>query len=159
MPDLRDVAKRVLVTLQGLIVPGDPDCCFRKALNSVVLLAQPRPDELVCSTLTGISHHGPTMTSSLPGSSIIMRACSMSLWTASRRIICYGMSYMRPMPTPIPQSRPMMSGGIDFARTFTSFTVVRGSRSMMKVGSEACSLPARAKSMAGRHGTRSWRRS
>lgn len=45
MPDLRDVAKRVLVTLQGEIVAGDPDCRFRKALNAVVVLAQPSPDE------------------------------------------------------------------------------------------------------------------
>lgn len=45
MPDLRDLAKRVLGTLQGLVVAGDPDCRFRKALNSVVVLAQPSPDE------------------------------------------------------------------------------------------------------------------
>ena len=46
MPDLRDIAKRVLGTLQGLIAAGDPDCRFRKALNAVVALAQPSPDEL-----------------------------------------------------------------------------------------------------------------
>lgn len=45
MPDLRDVAKRVLGTLQGLIAAGDPDCRFRKALNAVVNLAQPSPGE------------------------------------------------------------------------------------------------------------------
>lgn len=45
MPDLRDLAKRVLGTLQDLIVAGDPDCRFRKALNAVVVLAQPSPDE------------------------------------------------------------------------------------------------------------------
>src|SRR3954469_15301470 len=45
MPDLRDLAKRVLGTLQGLIAAGNPDCRFRKALNAVVLLAQPSPDE------------------------------------------------------------------------------------------------------------------
>ncbi len=45
MPDLRDVAKRVLGALQGLITAGNPDCRFRKALKSVVLLAQPSPEE------------------------------------------------------------------------------------------------------------------
>ena len=45
MPDLRDVAKRVLVTLQDLIAAGNPDCRFRKALDAVVGLAQPSPDE------------------------------------------------------------------------------------------------------------------
>ena len=45
MPDLRNVAKKVLTTLQLRIEQTDPDCRFRKALNAVVALANPSPDE------------------------------------------------------------------------------------------------------------------
>ncbi len=45
MPDLRDVSKRVLGSLQLQITAGDPACRFRKALNTVVALAQPSPEE------------------------------------------------------------------------------------------------------------------
>ncbi|HEY8333777.1 MAG TPA: SIR2 family protein [Tardiphaga sp.] len=45
MPDLRDTAKRVLTTLQSRIDQTNPDCRFRKALNAVVTLAGPSPEE------------------------------------------------------------------------------------------------------------------
>lgn len=45
MPDLRDIAKRVLTALQSRIDQADPNCRFRKALNAVVTLATPSPDE------------------------------------------------------------------------------------------------------------------
>lgn len=45
MPDLGDVAKRVLTGLQSRIEQADPTCRFRKALNAVVALAAPSPDE------------------------------------------------------------------------------------------------------------------
>ncbi|WP_035978116.1 SIR2 family protein [Bradyrhizobium sp. th.b2] len=45
MPDLRDVAKRVMIALQSRIQQADPNCRFRKALNAVVVLANPSPDE------------------------------------------------------------------------------------------------------------------
>ncbi|MDE1918782.1 MAG: SIR2 family protein [Sphingomonadales bacterium] len=45
MPDLRDVAKRVLVALQERIVVGAPDCRFRKALTAILVLAGPSPEE------------------------------------------------------------------------------------------------------------------
>lgn len=45
MPDLRDVAKRVMVALQARITQVDPNCRFRKALNAVVTLTTPSPDE------------------------------------------------------------------------------------------------------------------
>ena len=45
MPDLRDVAKRVLVTLQARIVVGAPDCRFRKALSAILALAGPSAEE------------------------------------------------------------------------------------------------------------------
>lgn len=45
MPDLRDVAKRVLVSLQARIVPGDLACRFRKALSAILALAGPSPEE------------------------------------------------------------------------------------------------------------------
>ncbi|MEC5293002.1 SIR2 family protein [Aurantimonas sp. C2-6-R+9] len=45
MPDLHDVAKRVLVTLQSKIVAGDANCRFRKALNAVLVQASPSADE------------------------------------------------------------------------------------------------------------------
>lgn len=45
MPDLRDVAKRVLVTLQARIDQSDPSCRFKQALEGVVTLANPSPDE------------------------------------------------------------------------------------------------------------------
>lgn len=45
MPDLRDVAKRVLTGLQSLIEQANPNCRFRKALNAVLSLANPSADE------------------------------------------------------------------------------------------------------------------
>src|SRR3546814_6465844 len=45
LPDLRDVAKRVLVTLQARIDQSDPACRFKQALEGVVTLANPSPDE------------------------------------------------------------------------------------------------------------------
>lgn len=45
MPDLRDVAKRVLVALQARIVAGDPHCRFRKALTTVLNNASPSAEE------------------------------------------------------------------------------------------------------------------
>jgi hypothetical protein len=45
MPDLRDLAKRVLSTLQGRIDQADGGCRFRKALNAVVTLASPSDAE------------------------------------------------------------------------------------------------------------------
>ena len=45
MPDLRGVAKKVLVELQAQVVAGDPNCRFRKALTSVVNQASPSPEE------------------------------------------------------------------------------------------------------------------
>jgi hypothetical protein len=59
MPDLRDVAKRVLGTLQGLIAAGNPDCRFRKALNAVVVLAQP-------TLPSGLNEHGVIAGASYP---------------------------------------------------------------------------------------------
>src|SRR3546814_1996031 len=38
LPDLRDVAKRVLVTLQARIDQSDPACRFKQALEGVVTL-------------------------------------------------------------------------------------------------------------------------
>ena len=46
MPDLRNLAKRVLLTLQGRIEQTDPNCRYRKALAAVVALATPSGDEL-----------------------------------------------------------------------------------------------------------------
>lgn len=45
MPDLRNVAKRVLVTLQMHIDQADPACRFKQALEAVVTLANPSPEE------------------------------------------------------------------------------------------------------------------
>lgn len=45
MPDLRDVSKRVMTALQSRIQQADPSCRFRKALNAVVTLANPSPEE------------------------------------------------------------------------------------------------------------------
>ena len=45
-PGLQQVVKRVLQFLQRQIVPGDPDCRFRKALSSVLELAKPSPEEI-----------------------------------------------------------------------------------------------------------------
>ena len=45
MPDLRNVAKNLLVGLQGRVVEGDPNCRFRKALTSVLTLAGPSSEE------------------------------------------------------------------------------------------------------------------
>jgi hypothetical protein len=45
MPDLRDLAKRVLVTLQARIDQASTTCRYRKALKSVVALAKPGDDE------------------------------------------------------------------------------------------------------------------
>lgn len=45
MPDLRILAKRVLLTLQGRIEQTDPNCRYRKALATVVALATPSDDE------------------------------------------------------------------------------------------------------------------
>jgi hypothetical protein len=45
MPDLCDVAKRVLFVLQARIVAGDPNCRFRRALNSVLIQASPSAEE------------------------------------------------------------------------------------------------------------------
>lgn len=45
MPDLRDVAKRVLIALQARIIAGDPGCRFHRALGAVVALASPSPQE------------------------------------------------------------------------------------------------------------------
>lgn len=45
MPDLLEVAKKVLVALQSRIESADPDCRFRKALKAVVVLASPSPEE------------------------------------------------------------------------------------------------------------------
>jgi hypothetical protein len=45
MPDLRKLAKRVLVTLQDRIDQADDDCRFRKALKEVVALATPSVEE------------------------------------------------------------------------------------------------------------------
>src|SRR3546814_19640931 len=44
-PDVRDGAKRVLVTLQARIDKSVPDCRFKQALEGVVTLANPSPDE------------------------------------------------------------------------------------------------------------------
>jgi hypothetical protein len=45
MPDLRDLAKRILLTLQTRIDQADGACRFRRALNSVVALASPSAAE------------------------------------------------------------------------------------------------------------------
>ena len=45
MPDLRDLAKRVLVTLQGRIDQADANCRYRKALATVVGVAGPSAAE------------------------------------------------------------------------------------------------------------------
>jgi hypothetical protein len=45
MPDLRDLAKRVLISLQARIEQADGGCRFRKALAAVVALATPSDDE------------------------------------------------------------------------------------------------------------------
>ena len=45
MPDLRDVAKRVLVSLQARVVAGNPNCRFRKALSAVLTHAGPSAEE------------------------------------------------------------------------------------------------------------------
>ena len=45
MPDLKSLAKQVLVKLQGLIDQVDKNCRFRKALNAVVVLASPSVEE------------------------------------------------------------------------------------------------------------------
>ncbi len=45
MPDLRNLAKRVLMTLQGRIDQDDGGCRFRKALNAIVTLANPSDTE------------------------------------------------------------------------------------------------------------------
>lgn len=51
MPDLRDLAKRVLTVLQARIAQGDPDCRYRRTLAEVVALAVPSEDEAA-----GIDH-------------------------------------------------------------------------------------------------------
>lgn len=45
MPDLRNVAKKVLSTLQSRIDRANAGCRFRRALDAVVALANPSPDE------------------------------------------------------------------------------------------------------------------
>jgi hypothetical protein len=45
MPDLHNLAKRVLLTLQGRIEQTDLNCRYRKALAAVVALAAPSDDE------------------------------------------------------------------------------------------------------------------
>ncbi|WP_375274366.1 SIR2 family protein [Methylorubrum thiocyanatum] len=45
MPDLSDLAKNVLRTLQRRIDQADPTCRYRRALSSVINLAAPSPDE------------------------------------------------------------------------------------------------------------------
>src|SRR3546814_18425872 len=45
LPDLRDVAKRVLVMLQARIDQSAPACRFKQALEGVVTLANTSPDE------------------------------------------------------------------------------------------------------------------
>jgi hypothetical protein len=45
MPPLEDVAKTVLIGLQSQIDQSDDDCRFRKALNAVVVLANPSGEE------------------------------------------------------------------------------------------------------------------
>ncbi|MEA3045523.1 MAG: hypothetical protein QOH47_3361 [Sphingomonadales bacterium] len=45
MPDLKDLAKRVITTLQARIDQSDPTCRYRRALENVVALANPSPDE------------------------------------------------------------------------------------------------------------------
>ncbi|GAA0261136.1 hypothetical protein LNAOJCKE_4090 [Methylorubrum aminovorans] len=45
MPDLSDLAKNVLRTLQSRIDQADPACRYRRALSSVINLAMPSPDE------------------------------------------------------------------------------------------------------------------
>src|SRR5476649_1175586 len=45
MPDLRNLAKRVLLTLQARIDQADAACRYRKALTAVVALATPSDDE------------------------------------------------------------------------------------------------------------------
>jgi hypothetical protein len=45
MPNLKAVAKRVLAFLQARVSVGDPTCRFAKALNEVLALAGPSPDE------------------------------------------------------------------------------------------------------------------
>ena len=47
MPDLRDLAKNVLRTLQGRIDQADPACRYRRALSSVINLATPSADDMV----------------------------------------------------------------------------------------------------------------
>jgi len=45
MPNLKSVAKRVLAFLQARVRVGDPTCRFAKALNEVLSLAAPSPEE------------------------------------------------------------------------------------------------------------------
>lgn len=45
MPDLRDLAKTLLRTLQARIVQTDPNCRYQKALEEVVSLTMPSPQE------------------------------------------------------------------------------------------------------------------
>lgn len=45
MPDLRELAKHILVTLQARIDQADDACRFRRALNAVVNLASPNDQE------------------------------------------------------------------------------------------------------------------
>ncbi|WP_339870518.1 SIR2 family protein [uncultured Brevundimonas sp.] len=45
MPDLRDLAKRILIELQARVVSADNACRFRKALTAVVALTTPSDDE------------------------------------------------------------------------------------------------------------------
>lgn len=47
MPDLRNLAKRILVALQARIAQLDPECRYRKALKAVVALANPSAEEAV----------------------------------------------------------------------------------------------------------------
>ncbi|MCA0050623.1 SIR2 family protein [Mesorhizobium sp. B283B1A] len=47
MPDLSDLAKKLLCTLQGRIEQADPNCRYRKALERVVSLTTPSPEEWV----------------------------------------------------------------------------------------------------------------
>ncbi|MEQ1546288.1 SIR2 family protein [Methyloglobulus sp.] len=46
VPGLQQVVKRVLQFLQEQVVPGDPNCRFRKALVTVLGLANPSADEI-----------------------------------------------------------------------------------------------------------------
>ncbi|ANK77435.1 hypothetical protein FA04_32925 (plasmid) [Ensifer adhaerens] len=49
MPDLKSLAKRILISLQGRIDQNDPHCRFRAALDSVIGHAAPSPEE--CDTI------------------------------------------------------------------------------------------------------------